>query len=102
MNHFYAENAFFSESMHQEAKRFPGKEFWLTEWGIMNVAVLRAKGKQQDACMINKSPAFAIVIGDLLCRMSRDPNITLSTYHSSISANGFGAMQRIKSGKDTG
>jgi hypothetical protein len=93
MEHFFAENQFFSQKMDAFAKSFPGKELWLTEWNVMNVPLLAEKDETQKGVLsVSKYTGTALVLSDLACRMMENESVSLTSFHNFYTANGFGLL----------
>jgi hypothetical protein len=93
MEHFFAENQFFSQKMDAFAKSFPGKELWLTEWNVMNVPLLAEKDETQKGVLsVSKYTGTALVLSDLVCRMMETESVSLTSFHCFYAANGFGLL----------
>lgn len=95
MDHFFNEAQLFTDKMNELIPRLANRKVWITEWNLMIPELNAEKNQDQKARLqLLKSLGSGLVAADLLCRMLDEPAITVTSFHSLMSGNGFGILQR--------
>ncbi|MBI4978753.1 MAG: hypothetical protein HZC28_14835 [Spirochaetes bacterium] len=95
MTWMMARNEVFDEVMRTDfPKQFPGKEIWLTEYGILPEEMFGNPDESVKARMqFLKSPGASVVNMDLILRWMQNPVITITAKHTLFDRQGFGIVQ---------
>jgi len=95
MDAFNAYNVELYEEQFDHAEEFPGKEIWVSEYGILLTEFFKqTRTSEYDRRQIAKTHGFAINTMEKLLDMVKSSKVTLSAYNQAIGSNGFGVAQR--------
>lgn len=88
---FFAYNKYTEDMYPELAEFFGGKPIWITEWSVLFNVLLREQNLAERARLqFMKTPAVAVCNADKALSMLRSGVVSISSYHSLESAEGFG------------
>ncbi len=99
MQYLFAYNEASRDGVLRLGKMCPGKEFWITEWGILPAVMLREKDPvRKGQLQFMKTPGVAVTYIDRALQMLDTGLVTLNTSCGVIDPQGFGMVQYQQTG----
>lgn len=102
MENLFASNFYHREANKWAAKKFPGKQIWVTEYGYLNAYLFNTAPtvEERNRVQTAKTPGPAIATAEKFLDMTVDENIDFANYHAPNDTQCFGMVQEYRGETD--